>query len=249
MSDLVRYLYREHDAEDPRVMEEGLANLNALLDEVDLDAATVDRSWVPDLLDSTDVADVSRPEGRDLDALLSISVAGSSTHPATAHALLQIQTDQTAAEPTATHYERTIDEPDSPDCFASGDCTRLRTINDARRENFLMSVDFILFKDFVWSHVGTEEEVGTDRPRAIAARSYFAESFPGDAGNTMLWQSYSLDLWIEDENGGSRRFQSLWSESDIIDVDEDIVRNVLRDSIDDVYAAGDEAIDQLLAAE
>jgi hypothetical protein len=65
----------------------------------------------------------------------------------------------------------------------------------------------------------------------------------------MLWQSYSLDLWIEDGNGGSRRFQSLWSESDIIDVDEDIVRNVLRDSIDDVYAAGDEAIDGLLAAD
>jgi len=249
MSELVRYLYREHGAEDPRVMEEGLGNLSALLDDIDFEADAVDRSWIPDLLTAEDVGDIPRPEGRDLEALLGISLAGPSQFPARDHALLQIQEDQTITEPTATHYERTVAEPSDPACFVSGDCEFLRTVNDARRENFLMNVDFVLFKDFRWSRVGTEEEAGVDRPRAIAGRSWFAESFPGDGGNTTLWQSYSLDLWIEDGTGGSRRFQTLWSESDIIDVDEDIVRNILRNSIDEIYAAGDEAIEELLAAE
>ena len=247
MSDLVRYLFREHGAEDPRVMEEGLGNLSALLDDVDLSADPVDRSWVPSLLVADDVSGIERPEGRDLETLLSVSLAGSSQFGPADHALLQIQTDQLPTEPTATRYERDITEPSDPTCFASGECEFLRTVNDARRENLLMNVDFILFKDLRWSRVGTEEEFGPDRPLAIAARSWFAESFSGDTGNTTLWQSYSIDLWIGDGDGATRRFQTLWSESDIIDVDEDIVRNVLRNSIDDIYAAGDEAIAALLA--
>jgi hypothetical protein len=249
MSDLVRYLFREHGAEDPRVMEEGLGNLSALLDDIDLASDAVDRSWIPALLTEDDLTDIPRPEGRELDALLSVTLAGLSQFPAPDHALLQIQADQTITEPTATRYARSITEPADPACFASGDCEFLRTVNDARRENFLMNVDFILFKDFRWSHVGTEEDAGTGRPRAIAARSWFAESFSGDSGNTTLWQSYSLDLWMEDDSGGCQRFQTLWSESDIIDIDEDIVRNVLRNSIDDLFAAGDEAIEGLLAGE
>lgn len=245
LSELVRYLFREHNAEDPRVMEEGLGNLSAILDDIDLEGAAAERSWVPEPLEAGDTDDITRPEGRDLDALLGISMAGLSQFPVASHAELQSLTDQTITEPTASHYERAITEPDDPECFASGDCEFMRTVNDARRENFLMSVDFILFKDFRWSHVGTEDEVGDDRPRAFAARSWFEESFPGDGGHTHLWQSYSIDIWLDDGSGRTRRFQTLWSESDIVDVDEEVVRNVLRNSICDVYEAGDEAIEQL----
>ena len=105
-----------------------------------------------------------------------------------------------------------------------------------------MSVDFMLFKDFVWSRVGTEEDAGEDRPHALVARSWFEESWEGDSGATVLWQSFSLDVWLEDGAGATQRFQTLWSESQVVDVDEDILRNVLRESIDDIFIVGDEAI-------
>ncbi|MEE2829200.1 MAG: hypothetical protein VX498_08430 [Myxococcota bacterium] len=248
-ADLVRYLFREHDAEDPRVMEEGLGNLSDILDGIDLQGSAAERSWVPEPLEEEDAAEISQPEGRALSDLLGISMAGLSAFPIEDHAALQVLTDQTITEPTATSYLREITEPADPSCFESGECEFMRTVNDARRENFLMAVDFILFKDFRWSAVGTEEEAGEDRPRAMAARSWFEESFPGDNGQTQLWQSYSIDIWLDDGAGRTRRFQTLWSESDIIDVDEDIVRNVLRNSICDVYTAGDEAIEQLAGQE
>jgi len=246
LSGLVRFLFAEHDNEDPTVMEQGLGNLAALLDAVDLTGDAVDRSWIPGALIADDIEGLTRPEDRDLAALLSIALAGQSAFGTQDHALLQIQSDQLPGEPTATRYERLVTEPEDPACFVSGECEHLRTSNDVRRENFLMSVDFMLRKDFRWSSVGTEADAGEDRPRAIAARSWFEQSWPGDNGNTMLWQSYSLDLWLDDGKGAARRFQALWSESEVVDVSEDVLRNVLRNSIGDVYVAADEAIAALL---
>ena len=242
LSELARYLYREHEAAQPEVLEQGLANLQALLDDVDLEGAAADRAWIPGGLIEEDLEGISRPADRDLSDLLGITVAGLSSFPVADHALLQSQEDQLPAEPTATRYVRSFLAPEDPLCFADGECARMQTLNDARRENFLMSVDFMLFKDFVWSRVGTEEEAGQDRPHALVARSWFEESWEGDTGATVLWQSFSLDVWLEDGTGATQRFQTLWSESQIVDVDEDIVRNVLRESIDDIFIVGDEAI-------
>ena len=36
LSELARYLYREHEAVQPEVLEQGLANLQSLLNDVDL---------------------------------------------------------------------------------------------------------------------------------------------------------------------------------------------------------------------
>ena len=249
LSDLVRFLYAQHESEDPEVLAEGLGNLASLLDEVDLEADPAERSWIPDPLEASDLVGLQRPEDRDLAELLSISLAGPSVFGVADHALQQVQTDQLPAEPTATRYIRTVTTPEEPACFVSGDCERLRTTNDVRRENFLMSVDFVFDKDFRWSFVGPDDGSGSERNRAIVGRSWFEESFSGDNGSTMLWQSYSLDLWLDNGSGGVQRFQTLWSESQVVDISDDVVRNVLRNSIDDIFVEGDAAIEALLAAE
>ena len=249
LSELARFLYAQHENEDPEVLAEGLGNLAQLLDEVDLEADPEERSWIPQPLEASDLVGLQRPEDRDLAALLTISLAGPSRFPVADHALQQVQSDQLPAEPTATRYIRTITAPEDPACFVAGDCDRLRTNNDVRRENFLMSVDFVFDKDFRWSFIGADDGSGDERNRAIVGRSWFEQSFPGDNGNTMLWQSYSLDLWLDDGSGGAQRFQTLWSESQVVDISEDVIRNVLRNSIDDIFVEGDTAIEALLAAE
>jgi len=54
-----------------------------------------------------------------------------------------------------------------------------------------------------------------------------------------------MDVWMGQPDGTTRRVQTLWSESDIVDVEDEVVRNLLRSSIDDIFDAGDAAIEEL----
>ena len=73
LSDLVRYLFAEWSNEDPLPLQGGLANLDAFMVAIDMDAPAVDRSWVPDALTVEDVAAITYP-GRDLEATIPITV-------------------------------------------------------------------------------------------------------------------------------------------------------------------------------
>ena len=244
LSDLVRYLFAEWHNEDPQPMQDGLANLDAFMRDIDMDTAAVDRSWVPEPLTVEDVSAVTWPE-RDLEATIPLTVAGAGPWAVTDHARLQTEADQLPAEPTAVRYDRTVTNVDDPSCFWDGSCGLIETDNDVRRDNLVMSVDFAMRKDFRWVNIGS----GEDARRAVVGRSWLEDSFVGDEGNTHLWMSFAVDVWMELPDGSTQRVQSLWSESETIDVEEDIVRNLLRGSIDDVFDAGDAAIEELYYSE
>lgn len=244
-NELTRYLYREFDNEDPRVLEAGVVNAEDLLLSLDAqpERDVDERAFVLEDLSLDDVAAIERPD-RPIENCVNIAVARASAHGVDDFAWMQIQSDQTPVEPTAESYVREVVEPEDPQCFSEGTCGVIRTRNDIRRVNFLMSVNLVLWKDVRRIAVIRDGE-DTGR-QALLARSWVAESFEGDNGNTAILQSYTPDLWIDQGDGTSLRYQGLYQESDVGgEVSDDIVLATLKNSIDDALAAGDEGITEL----
>ncbi len=241
LSDLSRYLYQAWDSEDPRVQANGLQNLNTFLQGSGLspEQGLGERSWTVDLLKPDDVAAIDRPD-RPLSDCIGVSVAFASRWPVGDHAKLQAEVDQLPAEPTAETYVRSFPEAQAA-CFPDQSCDVMVTVNDARRANIFIAADFILYKNFRW--VPFEDDEGVER-MGFYSRSWFAESWPGDGGRGTLWQSYSIDVWIEQPDGNAFRYQTLWSETELAlaGVTEDIVKGTVTSGTDGAMNAGDNAI-------
>lgn len=231
LEELSRYLYREWDNEDPAVMEAGVVNLRDFLATVDLEGGILDRSFEVGPPEESDISDVDRPPGRSAADLLGVSVGYLSEWPVADHAKLQTEADQLPAEPSAKIYERTISERG---CFIDRECV-LVTENDIRRENLLMAVSMVLFKDFRWVEIDGEQ--------ALIARSWTAEVFEGDGGDTAVFQSHSLDTWLPAGND-TWRYQLVWSEADAGVSSEGLILGTLKNATNDIFKAGDKAIEE-----
>ena len=237
LDDLARYLYREWDAEDPLVMEAGVSSLDSFLAELTLDANINDRSFQMEPPEEEDLADVGRPEGRNAADMLGVSVAAESRWAVGDHARLQAEEDQLPAEPTAKVYVRTTQDAD---CFLAQTCDVMTTVNEVRRENFLLAVDFTLYKDFRWVMVGEE--------RAMVSRSWTDQDWPAENENKGIWQSHSLDVWIP-KGETTWRWQLIWSESDVGVSDESLIVGTLKVSTDNIFEKGDQAIGEIFYGE
>ena len=236
LSDLNRFLFREWGNDDEALLAAALLNFERQMSEVELDGALGQRSFIPQNLNEEDLIGLEHPD-RPFAALLGVAVARQSPWSSAEHVLLIIATDQTPVQPTAPLYQRSFTEGSDPQCFAERRCLRLTSMNEVRRENLLMSVAFSVAKDYRWILV----ETGTDGERwGILARSWFAESFPAEDQDITLWQSFTLDLWLDRSGGGLHRYQSMWAETEIPGVtDPDIVRGTIRVSLDDTFEAED----------
>ena len=212
--------------------------------EVELDGSLGQRSFIPENLEEGDVSSLTHPD-RALTDLLGVAVGHQSPWSSADHVLLIVAEDQTPVQPTAPLYQRTFTGESDPDCFAARQCMRLTSMNEVRRENLLMSVDFTVAKDYRWVPVTSDN--GTER-WGILGRSWFSESFAADDGDSTLWQSFTLDVWLEKSDDGLLRYQSMWTETEIPGVsDDDIVRGVIRLSLDDTFEAEDDFLEGLLS--
>lgn len=214
LDDLARYLYRTWGDEDERVQVAGLTNLEVFLEGADEGAGLTDktgiqaRSWELELLEPDDVANLPERPDRDLGGMIALGVAHDSPHPIACHATVQTLVDQLPVEKSsATDYTRTFLDEEDGDCFPSADCDVLRTNNDIRRANLFFAARFDLRKDFRWFEL-------EDGRTAFYSRSWLPTSFPGEDGEGMMWQSYSIDVWIERPGQRSWRWQVLWTETD-----------------------------------
>lgn len=244
LNDLSRYLYREWDAEDARTRSAGMANLDAFLSTVDVTSdALDDRTWTLTDLEEDDVATITRPD-RPLEDCFGIGMAYGSRWPASDHARLQIEADQVPTEPTAERYERTITNVDDPACFVDQSCERIDTSNDMRRKTALYSVDSILFKNFRW--VTYTDADGVEHA-SFYSRSWYDQPWPGDNEKTTVWQSYSIDVWIDRGDGTAWRYQTLWNETEIggFPISDDLATATVRPGTNDTFEAGDAAIGTL----
>jgi hypothetical protein len=236
LNELSTYLYREWDNEDPAVMEVGLENLYAFLKKQDLEAGILDRSWELTSPSKADVSDIPFPKGVHPKDTLGVAVGYLSPWSIQDHATLQTEADQLIAEPSAKVYDRSFPDDDDPLCFVDQSCDPLVSINDIERKNLLISVVMVLFKDFRW--------VETERGSAFISRSWLAESFDGENGSSRVVQSYAVDCWLPD---GKKvwRYQTLWSESEIVGASDAATIATLKSSIDKAMETADDAIEQL----
>lgn len=244
LSELNRFLYREWGVSDETLLTDGVANFVAVMAPVDIEGSLSERSFQPGLLSAEDVQEHERPD-RPLENLLGVAVAYLSPWSTADHARIITIEDQTPAQPTAPLYQRTFTGAASPECFLSRECMTLTSVNEVRRENLVLSVDFTVFKDYRW--VPLDDASEQNGRWSILARSWFTESFASDNGNSTLWQSHTLDLWMDRPDGSLLRYQSLWTETEISGVsDPDLILGAVRLSLDDTFEAEDDFIEELL---
>ena len=154
--------------------------------------------------------------------------------------------DQTPIEPASPEvYDRIILEGE--DCFASGDCEFLRTENPLIKDNAVMTLEYTLWKDFRWvdlnlpnpSDVPDGETATNDGEKrwALVGTSWMQESAEAEDGTSIL-QSYSLEVWIPNDDGALRNM-ALWSESDS-SFSDDIIASTTRSGIQGIFDAADE---------
>jgi len=243
LSEINRFLFREWSSESEQLLAEALLNFDEQMAEVELDGSLGQRSFIPENLQEGDVSSLSHPE-RALTDLLGVAVGHKSPWSSADHVLLIVAEDQTPVQPTAPLYQRIFTGESDPQCFAARECMRITSMNEVRRENLLMSVDFSVAKDYRWVPITTDS--GAER-WGIVGRSWFSESFPADDGDSILWQSFTLDIWLDRADEGLLRYQSMWTETEIPGVsDADIVRGTIRLSLDDTFDAEDNFLDELI---
>lgn len=236
LNELIHFIYREWEHEDPRVLGGAVENLEAFIlsSRLHPDDSLLDRSFSVKPLSKEDLHSIKRNEERDPALTSGVAVARASPHSVELHALLQTDDDQGPAEPSAKTYVRhfTTDR----ECFRNATCDVLRTENEVTRQNLAMSVDMLLYKDFRW--VAMEG----DR-KAMIARSWTPQSY-ASGDNAAIHQSYSLDMVLPLSTGQTWRMQVVYSETVGIIGTEEMQRWVVNSSTDDGLKAADEVISE-----
>jgi len=247
MSDLAAFFFREHTEADVLDLGHGIANLEQLLLDVDYTAeASADRAFQLEDLEDADVDAVQHPDAPLADCI-EVAVTKRSRHPIDLHAALFVQQDQVPAQTSTERYDRTF-VTGEPECFLDGGCARLGTSNDIRRANLLYTVDYVMPKEIVWADLVDASGTPLGR-RGLTARSWLDQSWTADNGQTQLLQSYTVEVWIEEDDGTTTRFEANYTDIFIPGVsDEGTIRSTVRSGIDNAFDKNDDAIDELFGS-
>jgi hypothetical protein len=226
------------DWADPDAMQVHATDLRVHTEGIDYDANWQDRSALVTAFDRSFVDDLVEHD-RDPQETVGIGVFYKSPYTIVDHfAHIRIE-DRTVMESTAPNlYDRTFIEGDA-DCMLSGECEFMRSHNRIRRESFIHGeMTYELIKEWRW--------VETEHGDALCARSYQLEESEEPDNKLLLLQSYSLDVWLPEDNA-SRRYHLSWQETDsgsVVDADE--LTTVLGAGIEGVLESQDEWLDENL---
>ncbi len=247
MSDLAAFFFREHALDDPASLGLGLTNLELLLANVDFDSEqSVDRAFAVDDLEDLDVDGVLRPDEPIADCI-EVAVTARSPHSIDLHASLFVQADQVPAQTSTERYDRTF-VTGEPACFEVGDCDRLSTSNDIRRANLVYTVDYVMPKEIMWLELVNAGGNPMGR-RGMTARSWLDQSWTAENGQTRLVQSYTVEVWLEQNDGSTIRFEANYTDIELPGVDDEgTIRSTTRIGIDNAFTKNDEAIDELFGS-
>ena len=234
LSSLSTWLFRNFDSDDPDVMSVGMGNLQVLFEQRGIDGDYDDQAWTIEPLTEDDVADVIHPD-RDPGAALPVGLVALSAHTPADHTRVVVLEDQTPVEPASPElYQRSFLEPADPACFPDQACAVLRTDNRIRKENFLMSIEYSKLKDF--RHVDLLRDDMEDQ-HGVIGRSWFEVEALGDQEATAIHQSYSIDVFLPDDSGGSWRYVALWTEASMYGAGDDVIQSTMRSGLVDMLEA------------
>jgi hypothetical protein len=232
LNELTHFLYREWD--DDLHMQDALLKLDA--QKFNLDGSTDDRSYHMTPLSRDDLMGVNWPMSRDPNKAIGSCVVRRSKWGMDDQVKLIQLPDQLDAEPSATHYARTFVDPTDPSCFTAQGCSILKTDNDITRDNSAITVSFLLHKNYRWVRLGPDRW-------AIAARSNTDHPYKGSKDGTAINQSYSMDIFLQQPDLRTVRYQCSWSETDLgVDLDDGLVLAILVTGVDQALSASDDAI-------
>lgn len=238
-SDAARYGLEHFDDEDATALAPPLLALEeeiyATLDMTS--EVSADRALAIEVLTGSEITGIEHPDRDPAAAVPPVALARNSTYPMADHVEVAMRDDLSPMEPNSPQlYARTL--TDGADCWAERDCLFLRTVNDVLKENAFMEVQYRLDKDYRWVDL-------EDGRWAIAARSWMPESATGEDGGTTLWQSYTFEIFVPREDGGTLRMMALWAETELsIDVGEDLIETTQLVGIDDIFKTHDAWLDE-----
>ncbi len=217
--------------ENPEVMEGLIADLVLLTDDLDYEANWQERSYTVTAFPRSEVEGIVE---HDLDPAdtYGLGVVFQSVHPPEKHMdLIRIE-DRTIVEASSPNlYTRTFIEGD-PDCMLDRSCELMRAHNLIRRESFFYgTMTYEMHKDYRW--------IPTDDGDALVARSYQLAPNEETDNKVLLFQSYTLDIWIP-KDGGSRRYNMSWQEIEVGSLDAADIDGVLGGGIETLMADQDE---------
>lgn len=237
-----------------------------------------DRARSPEQLTPSDVETLSPRPDTDPRDTLSVAMGYLSRHDAEKHLQMPVLDDQRPLEPQSPNfYERTF--LNGKRCWTSRECSWLQTVNDLTKEypgGIIPSVTYRFYKDFRWLDMNADLE--DEEPRwVVIARTWNDDTYcsgatedgeciPGN-NNNILWQSYTLELWlprdgrgyrwedvsedpeplqVDSTGGGTLRLLSLWTQTDVplSNGDETLEKGTIQWGIEQNYATQDLWLDQ-----
>ncbi len=249
--DSALYLFREFETDEPARLAFALRQLEGQIrGSVDLASDdSRDRAMTPSPLTVEDLADVTEPASPPEEAV-AIAVARLSPWTADDHARIPLLSDQVPVEPNSPDYYARSFLDGTEACWRDRDCMILRTDNDLERRNIALHIPYRQFKDFRWvdlalpdpADVPPGETATSDVPSwGILARSWIEDEFEGVSGNTTLLHSYSVEVWLPDEEGGLLRLIAFWTQVDPFE--ESVTVNTARSGIEDIFVTHDGWLD------
>jgi len=204
-NDAIQFAFREFETQDPARLAFALRQLEReIYLAVDVTASSnLDRSLSPASLTDEDIVGLEHPD-RDLTLAVPIAVTTLSEFPVDEHRQLPLLTDQRPVEPGSPNfYERSF-LADSEECWNDRNCEFLRTSNQLTKENVLLTISYVLPKDYRWVDLALPDPAAEidpaaapEEPRwAYVARSWSTERAVNEDGDRSIEQSYSFEIWL-----------------------------------------------------
>jgi len=234
-SDAARYGLEHFDDEEANAVAAPILALEEqIYGTLDMESTvSADRALSIEVLTGDEITAIDHPDRDPALAVPPMALARISAFPISEHVRVAMRDDLSPMEPNSPNrYARTL--TDGADCWADRGCLFLRTTNDVLKENALMQVGYRLDKDYRWVDL-------EDGRWAVAARSWMPDSATGEDGGTTLWQSYTFEIFVPRDDGGTLRLMALWAETELsVDPGEDVIEATQLVGIDDIFKTHDE---------
>lgn len=243
LSELSTYLYRSFEDEDPDVLTAGMNNLASYFEDLNFDQDWDNLAYTVADLTEEDIEGVERPD-RDPADCLPVGLVSASNHKPSRQAKVIVLKDQSPVEPNSPeHYKRSFMEPESPACFPDGECELLRTDNDIIKDNALMTIPYTMRKDYRWVDMTVKDGDDELETQGILARSWCDKVAYSEDGDTTVYQSFSIDVFLPRGKSQGIRYMTLWSETDA-GVGDDVMQYTLKGGMHQLFEATEEYLDE-----
>lgn len=136
---------------------------------------------------------------------------------------------------STVYSHREFDE--NLDCFLAGECDRVNTTSEIRKETFLADIWYDQYTDYRRFEL-------EDGRVAMVSRGWIPDKYLADNENRSWDQLLLLDIWVEgaEDPAKTLRFSNLWSSVTIPGVGDDVYVNVVKSGMDEGFQRADQFI-------